>query len=254
MKTAFSGSAPLPVELYNRFEKATGVTIIEGYGLTEATCLVSCNPLDGEKKIGSVGIPFPYTNVRILRHDHGRGARMRRGRGRRDLRATAPASIPGSTYTEVDEEPTACSTTTSILRTGDLGRIDADGYIWITGRAKDLIIRGGHNIDPAADRGGAGGHEAVALAGAIGQPDAHAGELPCAYVELVEGARVTEEELLDFARRAHHRAGGPAEARRDPRRAAQDGGRQGLQAGPAEARRSPASTTPRWPRPGCRPA
>jgi fatty-acyl-CoA synthase len=60
VKTAFSGSAPLPVELFHRFEKATGVKLIEGYGLTEATCLVSCNPVDGEKKIGSVGIPFPH--------------------------------------------------------------------------------------------------------------------------------------------------------------------------------------------------
>ncbi|MEY8841062.1 AMP-binding protein, partial [Cribrihabitans sp. XS_ASV171] len=67
VKTAFSGSAPLPVELFKRFEKATGVNIVEGYGLTEATCLVSCNPVDGEKKIGSIGIPFPYTDVKILK-------------------------------------------------------------------------------------------------------------------------------------------------------------------------------------------
>ncbi len=67
MKTAFSGSAPLPVELFKRFEKATGVNIVEGYGLTEATCLVSCNPVDGDKKIGSVGIPFPYTDVKIYK-------------------------------------------------------------------------------------------------------------------------------------------------------------------------------------------
>jgi hypothetical protein len=86
-KMAFSGSAPLPVELFRRFEKATGVNIVEGYGLTEATCLVSCNPPDGEKKIGSVGIPFPHTDVRILKQtpnptgDH----RMQRRRGRRDL-------------------------------------------------------------------------------------------------------------------------------------------------------------------------
>ncbi|MEM1274869.1 MAG: AMP-binding protein, partial [Pseudomonadota bacterium] len=66
VKTAFSGSSPLPVELFNRFERATQVTLVEGYGLTEATCLVSCNPTDGEKKIGSVGIPLPHCNVRIL--------------------------------------------------------------------------------------------------------------------------------------------------------------------------------------------
>ncbi len=75
------------------------------------------------------------------------------------------------------------------MRTGDLGRLDADGYLFITGRAKDLIIRGGHNIDPAEIEEALARHEAVAMVGAIGQPDAFAGELPCAYVELVKGAR-----------------------------------------------------------------
>jgi acyl-coenzyme A synthetase/AMP-(fatty) acid ligase len=78
--------------------------------------------------------------------------------------------------------------------------MDADGYVWITGRQKDLIIRGGHNIDPATIEEALAGHEAVALVGAIGQPDAHAGELPCAYVELVSGATATTEELSAFAR------------------------------------------------------
>jgi len=85
------------------------------------------------------------------------------------------------------------------LRTGDLGRIDADGYLWITGRAKDLIIRGGHNIDPAEIEEGLLSHPAVAFVGAIGQPDSFAGELPCAYVELVAGAEVSVEELMAYA-------------------------------------------------------
>ena len=85
------------------------------------------------------------------------------------------------------------------LRTGDLGRIDADGYLFITGRAKDLIIRGGHNIDPSFIEDALAGHPAVGFVGAIGQPDAFAGELPCAYVELIKGASVTEAELLAFA-------------------------------------------------------
>ncbi len=82
------------------------------------------------------------------------------------------------------------------LRTGDLGRLDADGYLWITGRAKDLIIRGGHNIDPAVIEEAVLRHPAVAIAGAIGQPDAHAGEVPAVYVELVAGGAADAEALL----------------------------------------------------------
>ena len=78
--------------------------------------------------------------------------------------------------------------------------MDADGYLWITGRAKDLIIRGGHNIDPAEIEEVLVGHPQVAFAGAIGQPDAHAGEVPCAYVELTDGATVTPDELLRYAK------------------------------------------------------
>jgi fatty-acyl-CoA synthase len=82
------------------------------------------------------------------------------------------------------------------LRTGDLGRLDGDGYLFITGRQKDLIIRGGHNIDPAEIEDALLSHPEVSFAGAIGQPDAVAGELPCAYVELVSGSSVTPEALL----------------------------------------------------------
>lgn len=197
VKTAFSGSSPLPVELYKRFEKATGVKLIEGYGLTEATCLVSCNPVDGEKKIGSVGIPFPYTDVRILVHTEDGPAEMPTD-DIGEICVANPGVFPGSTYTENDKNRSLFHYE-KYLRTGDLGRIDKDGYIWITGRAKDLIIRGGHNIDPAHIEEALAGHEAVAMAGAIGQPDAHSGELPCVYVELVAGASVTEAELLEFA-------------------------------------------------------
>ena len=86
------------------------------------------------------------------------------------------------------------------LDSGDLGRLDAEGYVWLTGRSKDLIIRGGHNIDPAMIEEALDGHPAVAFVGAIGQPDAHAGELPCAYVELADGAGATVEDLMAFAR------------------------------------------------------
>ncbi|EPX86270.1 Acyl-CoA synthetase (AMP-forming)/AMP-acid ligase II [Rubellimicrobium thermophilum DSM 16684] len=201
LQLAFSGSAPLPVELFNRFEKAAGLRIIEGYGLTEATCLVSVNPPDGQRKIGSVGLPFPYTKLRII------DPATQRDCGPDEVGeicVSSPGVWGGHVYTDAernrelfypgeDGQP-------AWLRTGDLGRRDADGYLWITGRAKDIIIRGGHNIDPAMIEEAMLKHPAVAMAGAIGQPDAHAGEVPCVYVELVQGASVTPEELIAHAR------------------------------------------------------
>lgn len=207
VKTAFSGSAPLPLELFRRFEKATGVTLVEGYGLTEATCLVSCNPTDGEKKVGSIGIPFPYCDVKIYNASSGgpvEAAVDEIG----EICVSNPGVYVGHTYTE--EEKNVDLYYGKYLRTGDLGRVDSDGYLWITGRAKDLIIRGGHNIDPAEIEEALLHHEAVAFAGAIGQPDAHSGEVPCAFVELVEGASVTPEELIAFCNEhVHERAARP---------------------------------------------
>ncbi len=210
LRGAFSGSAPLPLELFSRFEKATGVQIIEGYGLTECTCLVSCNPPEGAKKIGSVGIPLPYTHVRIL-HANGDGS-VQRECGVDEVGEICvgnPGVFEGSTYTEMDKNK-GLFAEGRYLRTGDLGRLDADGYLFITGRAKDLIIRGGHNIDPAEIEEALMRHPAIAFVGAIGQPDAHAGELPAAYVELVKGATVAVEELMDFAgQHIHERAAVP---------------------------------------------
>lgn len=196
LRTGISGSAALPRELYRRFEKATGVQIAEGYGLTEATCLVSCNPVDGQKKIGSVGLPLPYTKIRILRAENG------------DMVACGTDEVgeicidnPGVTPpTYTDDSKNQELYVDGFLRTGDLGRLDSDGYLWITGRSKDLIIRAGHNIDPAEIEEALLSHPQVSFAGAIGQPDAVAGELPCAYVELVAGASATPDELMAHAR------------------------------------------------------
>ena len=208
IKTAFSGSAPLPQELYKRFEKATGVNLIEGYGMTEATCVVSVNPLDGEKKIGSVGITFPYCEARVYKETP--DGPVQAGVDEiGEICVSNPGVYAGHTYTEADKNKDLFYQD-RFLRTGDLGRFDKDGYLWITGRAKDLIIRGGHNIDPAEIEEALLGHDAVAFAGAIGQPDIHAGEVPCAYVELVAGASVTPDELMTFCKEnVHERAAQP---------------------------------------------
>ncbi|MCM2563009.1 acyl-CoA synthetase [Lutimaribacter sp. EGI FJ00015] len=208
VKTSFSGSAPMPLELFKRFESATQVTIVEGYGLTEATCLVSVNPVDGEKKVGSVGIRFPYTDIRIMREVDGESVECATDEVG-EICVSNPGVNAPETYTEPDKNKELYYYG-KYLRTGDLGRIDADGYLWITGRAKDLIIRGGHNIDPAEIEDALLAHKDVAFAGAIGQPDAHAGEIPCAYVELVDGGTVTGKELYQHCKiHVHERAALP---------------------------------------------
>ena len=218
LRIAFCGSSPLPLELYRRFEEAVNaekgstdvkLSICEGYGLTEATCLVSINPPDGEKRVGSIGIPFPYTDVRIVNV----ATQIDCGSDEvGEICVASPGVYDGKTYTETAKnadlfypgENSPLGKSVQYLRTGDLGRIDAEGYLWITGRAKDQIIRGGHNIDPAEIEEALAGHEAVAFAGAIGQPDAHAGEIPCVYVELVDGATATEAELMAYAKANIH--------------------------------------------------
>lgn len=207
VQNAFSGSAPMPLELFNRFEGATGMTVIEGYGLTETTCLVSCNPPEGEKKVGSVGVPFPYTDVRIVRSTEDGPVDCDTDEVG-EICISNPGVYVGHTYTDPARNKDLYRG--DHVRTGDLGRIDGDGYLWITGRAKDLIIRGGHNIDPVQIEEALMAHPAVAGAGAIGQPDAHSGELPCAYVELVEGGEATPDELLAHCRqRIRERAAVP---------------------------------------------
>ncbi len=197
LRYAICGSAPLPRETFQKFERDTGVTILEGYGMTEATCLVSCNPPQGERKLGSVGLPLPYTEIRLL-HCDGEGNVMSEAGPEEvgEICIRSPGVFPG--YCE-EARNKGLFTPDGFLRSGDLGRLDADGYLWITGRAKDLIIRGGHNIDPAVIEEALAAHPDVAFVGAIGQPDNHSGEVPCAYVELVGGATVTGPELMSFA-------------------------------------------------------
>lgn len=202
LRVVISGSSPLPPQLYKRFEDATEVRILEGYGMTEATCLVSSNPFDGTSKIGSVGVPTPYCDVKILICD-----KLGTIEHHCDINEVGEICIsnPGvvlrETYTEDHKNQGLYASESGklYLRTGDLGRLDEDGYLWITGRAKDLIIRGGHNIDPNIIEDALMSHPQVAFVGAIGQPDLRAGELPSAYVELVGGATVTSTEILAHA-------------------------------------------------------
>ena len=198
LRYALCGSAPLPKDLFNKFEKATGLQILEGYGMTETTCLISGYPPAGIKKIGSVGIPFPYSDVKIL--DISEDEKVIKNCGVEEIGEICvnnPGVLVGETYTDIRKNENLFAFSTH-LRTGDLGKLDKDGYLWITGRAKDLIIRGGHNVDPAIIEDSLSGHANVAMVGAIGQPDLHLGEVPCAYVELIKGTSTEAEELLTF--------------------------------------------------------
>jgi fatty-acyl-CoA synthase len=189
-----TGSTALPISVRCDFERVSGVRILNSYGLTENTASVAIEPRDGQSREGSSGLPVPYTRVRVTRlADTG----------------TMPASCgpdetgmiqvngPGVALGYLnDSHARASRTADGWLITGDLGRIDADGNLFVTGRSKDIIIRGGHNIDPSLIEDALLQSPEVLLAAAVGKPDAHAGELPVAYVQLVAGSQITEAALL----------------------------------------------------------
>ena len=197
LKYALCGAAPMPVELIRQFEAKTGLTLLEGYGLTEGTCGSCANPPAGERRPGSIGLPMPYCEVRIKVLDE-QGRYLRDAaqdeignlciRGATVFKGYLQASKNAGIWVDGDW-----------FNTGDLGRVDADGYIWLTGRSKDLIIRGGHNIDPQMIEEALHKHPAVAMAAAVGKPDEKAGELPVVYVQLKPGAQTSETELLEHA-------------------------------------------------------
>lgn len=201
LRIALCGAAPMPVELFRRFERETGIRILEGYGLTETTCTASLNPIDGERPVGSIGLRLPYQRIRVVELD-GAGRMVRECA----IDEIGVLAIAGPNVFEGYVDPqhneaawVDCGDGQRWLNTGDLGRVDARGYFWLAGRRKELIIRGGHNIDPRSIEEALHRHPAVALAAAVGSPDAHSGEIPVAYVELRHGSNVPEEELLQFA-------------------------------------------------------
>ncbi|MGY4664492.1 fatty-acyl-CoA synthase [Pseudomonas chlororaphis] len=208
LRFAVCGAAPMPVELIRQFEARSGLKIIEGYGLTEGTCATSCNPQDGERRPGSIGLRLPYCEVKIAVLDSD-------GHYLRDAATDEPGNVclRGPTvfkgYLQADKNQ-GLWLDGGWFNTGDLGRIDRDGYIWLTGRSKDLIIRGGHNIDPQMIEEALHRHPAVAMAAAVGKPDIKAGELPVVYIQLKAGASADPGELLEHAaRHIHERAAVP---------------------------------------------
>ncbi len=202
LEYAICGAAPMPVEVFREFEKRTGIKILEGYGLTEGTCVSSVNPPAGERRIGSIGFRIPYQPMKIVEVDaEGQYVRDCEPNEIGVVVIRGPNVFPG--YKEEVHNQKAWIVDNEGVRwlnTGDLGRRDEDGYFWLTGRLKELIIRGGHNIDPKLIEEPMHKHPAVALAAAVGRPDPYAGEVPVVYVQLAPGASATEEELLAWAR------------------------------------------------------
>jgi fatty-acyl-CoA synthase len=198
LRFGFCGAAPMPVELFRRFEHRTGVRILEGYGLTEATCSCTVNPPDGVPKVGSVGIRVPYLELKVAETDKdGEIVRECRLNEVGNLLLRGPTVFPGYKDSAANR---GLFSRNGWFNTGDLARLDADGYVWLAGRSKDLIIRGGHNIDPALIEECLSLHPDVALVAAVGQPDAYSGELPMAYVTLRGGAKARPHEIRDWAR------------------------------------------------------
>ena len=193
LRVCISGGAPLPAETKARFETMTGSKLVEGYGLTESSGVVSCNPYDGENKTGSIGQPAPATIVKLV--------------DKEDPNEPVPEGAPGEIVIagpqimygywnrpDVDDQ----SLHDGFLRTGDVGTIDEDGYIFIVDRLKDMIAVSGFKVFPSRLEEILYKHPAVKEALVIGIPDTYTGERPKAFVALDTGAGVTGEELTGW--------------------------------------------------------
>ncbi|HSV46923.1 MAG TPA: acyl-CoA synthetase [Ramlibacter sp.] len=194
VKVAYTGGSPLPGELAAQFERKLGIAVRNILGMTECAGLVSIEPAAAPRVPGSVGLRLPYTQVRAVPW---RGGHAQLGEhcapcatGVVVLRG--PHVSPGYS----DAARNSGMFEAGWLVSGDLGHIDAQGYIHITGRAKDVIIRGSHNIDPGLVEEAFLAHPAVALCAVVAEPDAYAGELPVAFVTLKPGAACDARTLL----------------------------------------------------------
>jgi long-chain acyl-CoA synthetase len=201
-----SGAAPLPLEIVEPFEKQFGGRLLEGYGLTEAAPVVSAHRFSGERRLGSVGQPVPGVEVRIVDDDD------------RPLPPdeVGEVCVRGENvmlgYYRMPEE-TARVLRGGWLHTGDLGRLDPDGYLYIVERKKDLIIRGGFNIYPREVEEVLYAHPAVAEAAVVGRPDPRMGEQVTAFVVLRPGVEISGEALIGFCQQRLARFKCPTEVR-----------------------------------------
>jgi len=192
MRLFISGSAPLLIETFNEWRERTGHTILERYGMSETIMLTSnpCDPKDGERRGGTVGRPLPGVGVRV-RGDHGRD--LPAGEVG-DIQVRGPNVFKG--YWRMPEKTAEEFTDDGWFKTGDVGRIDADGYVTIVGRSKDLIISGGYNVYPAEIEGYINDMPGVAESALVGVPHPDFGEVGVAVVTAKPGARIDAEQIV----------------------------------------------------------
>jgi long-chain acyl-CoA synthetase len=194
LRFAICGAAPVSRELLETVERRFGIVLVEGYGLTEGTCASACNPVDGVRKLGTVGPALPGQTIAIADRE---GRHLPPGE-EGEVLIKGPTVMLG--YLNRPEE-TAAALAGGWLHTGDVGRLDEDGYLTLVDRIKDMIIRGGENLYPKEIESVLHRHPAVLEAAVVGRPDPRYGEVPVAYVTTYPGVEVTTDELLEHCRR-----------------------------------------------------
>ena len=198
LRFAAGGGSAIPVAVGQALQEKFNIPVFEVYGMTETASVHTIAYPDRPIRLGSVGHPMPYSRVRVVKLDA--DGRYQRDCASNEIGVVAMAGpgVFGGYLNEAHNKDAFVEP--GWVNSGDLGRLDEDGYLWITGRAKDTVIRGGHNIDPAPIEEVFFQHPAVALAALVGQPDAYAGELPVAYIQLKPGASVAPGELEGWVR------------------------------------------------------
>ena len=194
LRFVICGAAPASRELLTRVHERFGFEVVEGYGLTEATCASACNPVNGVRKIGTVGPALPGQQIRIMGPD---GSFLPPGEDG-EVVISGPTVMRG--YLNRPEE-TAETIVDGWLHTGDVGRLDEDGYLTIVDRIKDMIIRGGENIYPKEIETVLTAVDGVLEAAVVGRAHGIYGEVPVAYVSVYPGSDLTEEKLIHHCRR-----------------------------------------------------
>jgi long-chain acyl-CoA synthetase len=194
IKGCFSGSAPLPLEVITKFQEKTGSIIVEGFGLTESTPVTHVNPFNGQRKQGSIGIPLPDTECKIV--DLEDPSREMPVGEPGELLMRGPQIMKG--YLNKVEETQKTLTRDGFLCTGDVARMDEQGYFYIVDRIKDMIISGGYNVYPRDIDEVLFEHPKILEACCIGTPHQKRGEAIKAFVVLKEGETMTQKEVIDY--------------------------------------------------------